>query len=69
MEAHRPRTLLELNRVMLKACEKDAQRRYRSAAALHQDLLRLKTAGPSAKPKSWGRRWFTQLARRSQSTP
>lgn len=42
------RALLELNEVMLKACDSDLQRRYSSAQAMHDDLVLLQ-AGKSVK--------------------
>jgi WD40 repeat protein len=42
------RALLELNEVMLKACDPDLSRRYSSAEAMHDDLLLLQ-AGKSVK--------------------
>src|SRR3989449_8219458 len=42
------RALLELNEVMLKACDSDLRRRYASAQAMHDDLVLLQ-AGKSVK--------------------
>ena len=34
-------SLFKLNDIILKACEQDLERRYKSAAEMHADLLRL----------------------------
>ncbi|MBL9139949.1 MAG: protein kinase [Verrucomicrobiales bacterium] len=47
-EAEDPKSLSELNEVVLKACENNAQKRYPSARELHEELLLLQ-AGKSVK--------------------
>ena len=44
--------LVELKRIMLKACTANVERRYRSAAELHRELLKLKSRMEPERPQS-----------------
>src|SRR5256886_5382221 len=53
-----PDLLRELNQVVLRACESDAQRRYPSAQAMHDDLALLQQGGSVKRQRSGEWRWL-----------
>jgi hypothetical protein len=48
--------LVELNEVIAQACEGDLKKRYRSAATMHADLVRLARGNSLRRRKTWRRR-------------
>lgn len=56
METENTPQLFKLNKIVLIACETDPKRRYPSAAAMREDLLRLQEeTPPEKKPRLWKR--------------
>ena len=53
-----PDLLRELNQVVLRACESDAQRRYPSAQAMHDDLALLQQGGSVKRQRAAEWRWL-----------
>jgi WD40 repeat protein len=61
-EAADRHALLELNEVILRACENDARHRYRTADEMHADLVRLERGKSLRRTRSL-RRWLPRLRR------